>query len=121
MAATVPRKSDATVMGGATQRGFTFVCALAWLQGRRWPEVVGDFGGRGCSGERERGKSCRGAGKKKGVRKIKTLNKPYGLGSFNNRGHTPLMASAIFQKCSPFLASGLLESRHIIAFGTGFG
>jgi len=35
------RKSDATVTGGATQRGFTFSFAFAWLQ---WSEVAA--GGR---------------------------------------------------------------------------
>ena len=88
----------------------------------------------GSSWERERGKSCRGAKKKKGVREIKTLNKPYGFGSFNNQSHIPLFGTgscwteakhltdnSLFQKCSPFLASGLVGPRHIILFGTGFG
>jgi len=99
--------------------------------GRRWPEVVRDSGGN--SRERERGKSSRGAGKKNGVHEIETLNTPYGFGSFNNRSHIPLFgirscwteakhltASSLFQKCSPFLASGLVGPRHIVLFGTGF-
>jgi len=44
----------------------------------------------GWQQRRERGKSCKGAEKKKGVREIETLNKPYGFGSFNNRSHIPL-------------------------------
>ena len=88
----------------------------------------------GNSGERERGKSCRGAEKKKGVREIETLTKPYGFCSFNNQSHIPLFgtefcwteakhltASSLFQKCSPFLASSLVGPRHIILFGTSFG
>ena len=102
--------------------------------GRRWSEVVGDFGGRGCSGERERGKSCRFATRgSRRVREIETLNKPYGFGSSNNRSHIPLFGTgscwteakhltttSLFQKCSPFLASGLVGSRPIALVGTGF-
>jgi len=93
--------------------------------------VVRDSSGNSSNRERERerGKSSRGARKKKGVREIETLNKPYGFGSFNNRSHIPLFgtgscwteakhptASSLFQKCSPFLASGLVGPRHILLF-----
>ena len=52
--------------------------SLAWwlhwpkvvAAGQRWSTVAGGCGGSGCSGERESGRSCRGAdmGKKKGSR-----------------------------------------------------
>jgi len=102
--------------------------------GRRWLVVAGDFGGRGCSGERETGNSCRfEAWGSRRVREIETLNKPYGFGSSNNRSHIPLFGTgscwteakhltttSLFQKCSPILTSGLVGPRPIALFGTGF-
>jgi len=43
--------------------------------------------------ESEKEESSRGAGKKKGVHEIGTLNKPYGFGCSRNRSHTPLFGT----------------------------
>ena len=91
------RKSDATVKGGAAQRGFV------WLQ---WSEVGGDSGGssgeRERERERERKKEERVAevqGRRRGFPKLKPQINPMAL--------VPLTTEAIY----PFLASGLAGLR----------
>ena len=98
--------------------------------GRRWSEILVVE----VAVVRERGKSCRFAARgSRRAHEIETLNKPYGFGSSNNRSHIPLFGTggcwteakhltttSLFKKCSPFLASGLVEPRPIALFGTGF-
>ena len=68
------RERDKRVTRGAAKRGFAFVFTFAWLE---WSETLVAGAERERERERERGKSYKGVGKKKGVRKIETLNKPY--------------------------------------------
>ena len=96
---------------------------------RRWLEVQHREGSRsrsrGCSGRRREERVVEARGRRR-VREIKTLNKPYGFGSSKNRSHIPLFGTgscwteAKHQKCSPFLASGLVGPRSIALFGIAF-